>query len=193
MVTSLLTKAIVVSQSTTQPNKFKVRIPALHGVEASQHCTRDEDLPEATVCGLPHATNQIHVGDIVFVGFDTNDNGRPIILGHLFAQDINQDGMDLTLRSLEFEDKTSESVCFAQLPTNTSIGEVTKENISCLKGLEVNVQETLNYPNFQITEGNSESFNPKRFYPNTDWECLGKLKTFGTINLYVWHKKETTS
>ena len=45
---------------------------------------------EASVCGIPGIQNYINVGDIVYVGFEDNDMGKPVILGHLLTSQLEE-------------------------------------------------------------------------------------------------------
>ena len=140
----MITKGYVVEQSDKNPNLYKVRIPCLHGIEGGQHATSKKELPYAQAIGLPASKNFLHEGDCVVVGFDTNDQSVPIILGHLYAEEYNNEPIDLTLRRLRFDDiESPENVCSAVLPLNTTIGEIDKDNIRCLRGLHDNVQQKL--------------------------------------------------
>ena len=79
----MITKAIVTQ--LVPPNKFKVRIPIFDGFSGQQGAVSDEHLSNATLCTLPNSDNVINVGDIVYVAFEDNDAGRPVILGHLYT------------------------------------------------------------------------------------------------------------
>lgn len=54
----------------------------------------NEFLMEATVCGIPGMQNLIVPGDIVYVGFENNDMGAPIILGHLLCKNLEKSRND---------------------------------------------------------------------------------------------------
>ena len=47
-----------------------------------------EFLIQAHICGIPGMQNLLHPGDIVYVGFENNDMGNPIILGHLLTKEL---------------------------------------------------------------------------------------------------------
>ena len=150
----MITKGYVVEQSDKNPNLYKVRIPCLHGIEGGQHATSKKELPYAQAIGLPASKNFLHEGDCVVVGFDTNDQSVPIILGHLYAEEYNNEPIDLTLRRLRFDDiESPENVCSAVLPLNTTIGEIDKDNIRCLRGLHDNVQQKLDTLKEMINDG----------------------------------------
>lgn len=78
---------------------------------------REDFLTQASVCGIGGISNYINVGDTVIVGFEDNDMGKPIILGHLLTQKLeeNRDTYpSLNLQSLKvignsngFNDNTS--------------------------------------------------------------------------------------
>ena len=51
-----------------------------------------EFVTQARLCGISGMANLIHPGDIVMVGFEDNDMGKPIILGHLLTKSLEQPG-----------------------------------------------------------------------------------------------------
>lgn len=53
---------------------------------------QSEFVMEARLCGIPGMQNLIQPGDIVVVGFEDNDMGNPIILGHLLTKSLEQPG-----------------------------------------------------------------------------------------------------
>lgn len=127
----MITKATV---SEVIDNKTcKVRIPIFNQTKASALATPDNELSEATICTIPNYAPNVRVGDIVYVGFEDNDYGRPVLLGYLYTdKDIETYG-DLVLGSLEV--KTN-----ATLPKDTSIGDVKSKELAYLQGLRSNIQ-----------------------------------------------------
>lgn len=127
----MITKATV---SEVIDNKTcKVRIPIFNQTKASALATPDSELSEATICTIPNYAPNVRVDDIVYVGFEDNDYGRPILLGYLYTdKDIETYG-DLVLGSLEV--KTN-----ATLPKDTSIGDVKSKELAYLQGLRSNIQ-----------------------------------------------------
>ena len=86
---------------------------------------------EAAVCGIPGIVNYIHVNDIVYVGFEDNDMGKPVILGHLLTQDLESVRTQFPGQKLSTLVVTDDST----LPSTAKI-RTTTDN-------EVNVQELL--------------------------------------------------
>ena len=125
----MITKAIVQGK-VPGTSKYKVRIPIFDGVAAGEANTPDDLLPEATVCCLPNFTNVVNTGDIVFVAFEENDLGKPVILGHLY-QDAPKTNTcaDIQVRSLIVEDKVNSKVSSARLPENTNLGNIKTSDI----------------------------------------------------------------
>ena len=127
----MITKAIVVQ--IVPPNKFKVRIPIFNGFSGQQGAVPDEYLSDATLCTLPNSDNIINVGDIVYVAFEDNDAGRPVILGHLYTGTSKTNTIiDLNVRELNVTDKPTNgrySIASANLPSNTRIGNLTYYDI----------------------------------------------------------------
>lgn len=133
----MITKGIVVGKSTSDNNKYIVRLPIFNSLAGTPQSTPDDELNEAILCSIPNIRNVVNTGDVVIVGFEDNDMGRPIILGRLFLseQDVKC-GLDLDSLSVA-------SNC--NLPASTTIGNVNKDNIACLEDCTLNIARTLNY------------------------------------------------
>lgn len=86
---------------------------------------------EASVCGIPGIVNYIHVNDIVYVGFEDNDMGKPVILGHLLTQDLESVRTQFPGQKLSTLVVTDDST----LPSTAKIRTTTNN--------EVNIQELL--------------------------------------------------
>lgn len=133
----MITKGIVIS---IEGNMVKIRMPFLDGLADSQGGLSDNELAYATICTASNTYNTVSIGDIVFVGFEDNDLGKPIILGCLF-KDIKWEDLpsniDTKIRYLLVSERAS-------LTADTTIGEVNGAEISMLKGCKANIQEQLN-------------------------------------------------
>lgn len=128
----MITKGII--ENIIDATHVKVRMPVIDGLKGIKQSTPTEFLSEATICALPNSNNNIQEGDIVFIGFEDNDIGKPIILGHLFKESSTY--IDLTLRNLQVN-----STC--TLPAETSIGNITPTLIKMLNGATSNIQGQL--------------------------------------------------
>lgn len=128
----MITKGIVYSQ-VEGTNLFKVRIPIFDGIEGSSTSTDNDLLASATLCTLPNVDNVVSPGDIVYVGFENNDIGKPVILGQLYQKPSKTNTcIDITLRSLVVEDKKNKQVSLAKLPSDTTIGSTKFSDIQKL-------------------------------------------------------------
>ena len=119
----MITRAII-NKIDYESNKIRVRIPIYDGAQNSQGSTSDDDLSWASVMCLPGLTIDYEVGDIVIVGFEDDDIGKPIILGYLrLANGGNEKAkISANLNSLVVNDSLSTS-------TDVKFGKLTYEQI----------------------------------------------------------------
>jgi len=127
----MLTKGIV--EKLIDSYRIKVRIPVYNKPSYVNGATITNDLYEACICTLPNCSMNLQVGDIVILGFEDNDIAQPIILGCLYAKDINYSKTDLVVSSIE-------ALNSVNLPQDTYIGNVTPTDLGYLTGLKSNVQ-----------------------------------------------------
>ena len=82
----MITRGIVVD-TRDGSSKIKVRIPILDGIKGSNNATEDESLNWASTVCFSGIRVKYAVGDVVVVGFEDNNIGLPIVLGHLTLVD----------------------------------------------------------------------------------------------------------
>lgn len=131
----MITKAIV-EEVKDDGFTIKVRIPIIDAVEGAKNSTSSDLLSEAPICTISNVYNTVNKGDIVFVGFEDNDIGKPIVLGSLSLNKIKVDNStkaDIVARSLDVLGRVT-------LPENTTIGRITKKEIACLAGVKSGIQ-----------------------------------------------------
>ena len=131
----MITKGIV--EDIIDTYQVRVRLPIFDKVDGAKNATKNEDLSIGTVCCLPNSSYQVNVGDVVFVGFEDNDISKPIILGQLYRDVDSNTLMTLILGTLETKTSTV-------LSENTTIGDVSANEIKCLSGIKTNIQQQLN-------------------------------------------------
>ncbi len=68
--------------------KVRVRIPRLDGISTEPNSTKDIELCWASILYIPGVEVQYKKDDIVVVGFEDNDLGKPIVLGHLQLRNV---------------------------------------------------------------------------------------------------------
>lgn len=119
----MITRAII-NKIDYESNKIRVRIPIYDGAQNSQESTSDDDLSWASVLCIPGLTIGYKIGDIVIVGFEDDDIGKPIILGYLRLVNGESDEARISanLNNLTVNDKLSTS-------TNVKFGKLTYEQI----------------------------------------------------------------
>lgn len=122
MITRAIIEDVIVGEGNT-PTKYRVRIPIFDNIETAREYTEKGDLSIAMACLSPDLSNDIKVGDIVFVGFEDNDISRPVILGHMYNQGITSNTTtDIKARSIQVTDLYL--VKAPNLPSGTNIGEI---------------------------------------------------------------------
>lgn len=131
----MLARGII--DSIIDKTTVRVRIPVLNNVDFISGHTVSQDLPEATFCTIPHIDLNLKIGDVVIVGFETNDFTKPIIIGYLYGAAKSCQPASLNLNGLSIQER-------AQLPQNTQIGAVTPSELSYLSKCESNIQDQLN-------------------------------------------------
>jgi hypothetical protein len=131
----MLTKAYI--QEVINPHSIKVRMPLYNKLEGVDGATPNNKLHTACVCTLPNFITNPRKGDIVIVGFEDNDISHPVVLGYLSVNSTVASTMDILCDNLTAKGDIV-------LGEYTTIGEVTPENIKCLKGVNENIKDTLN-------------------------------------------------
>lgn len=137
----MIYKGIV--ESMLDQYRAKVRIPVLHRASFAPKTVATADLPEALICTLSGCQGGIKQGDIVFIAHEDNDLSKPVIIGHLYSEQINSAYPSLHLETLDV-------LYSANLPSDTYIGNISPENLSQLADLTVNVQHELELINSKI-------------------------------------------
>ena len=118
--------------SKISSGEYKVRIPELNKVAGAIGATPDSELYTARVATSCGIWPDFKSGDKVFIAFLTFGSGSPVILGLQF-----NDASKVRFSSAHFTDL--EVSVNSKLPQDTSIGEVTSENIKCLINLNTNI------------------------------------------------------
>lgn len=142
----MITKGIVEELKGYQA---KVRLPIYDGLANTKNATANENLSYATVCITTNLNNSLNVGDIVYVSFEDNDKGKPVILGQLYKEEMNTLA-DIKLNSANINQLTINKN--VSLPQNTSIGSISSKEIAALSGVKDNIQNQIdnNLPAIQF-------------------------------------------
>lgn len=130
----MITKGII--EQVLDKYTVRVRLPIYDKSKYDNTGTPTNSLGIAHFCSLPHTLSNAQVGDIVYVGFEDNDYGKPIILGYLSMSGEHNTYAHTQLDSLETI--TSTKLCY-----DTTIGNVTAQEITYLQGLTGSIQGQL--------------------------------------------------
>lgn len=137
----MITKAIV--EQVIDKYSVRVRIPRLDRTTASSVHTATEDLNIATISTLPNCDPNLRPGDIVFIHLDRLNEDEAVIIGCLYREKRTEAFCDLILNSL-----TVNHECI--FPYETTIGQVTSDELAFLHGVTGNIQNQLNLLQEQI-------------------------------------------
>ena len=135
----MITKAFV--EDIIDGYSVKVRIPLLDRIATAVGATDTDHLNVSAFTTIPGLTPILSRGDVVVISIDPSDDA-PIIIGCLFCQK-NQDRYKNEHPSLQGTFSSINVTDNVKLSANTTIGEVTPDEIHCLSGLDGNVQEQL--------------------------------------------------
>lgn len=162
----MITKAII--EKVISDYEVKVRIPLLDSTTAFKQSVDIDGLSSATICISPKSRFIPAVGDIVFVAFEDNDAGKPVIIGCLQKETGNISSLDLNVESLN----ASSSI---NLSNNTTIGNLSYEKINSLfdiKDQEIDELKKIDkattdalakkMDNFSISIGSTNGGNPRQ-------------------------------
>ena len=75
----MITRGII--EEKISPYKFKVRIPIFDRAKEDSIKTSTKDLSIATASVPKGVLNNLDVEDVVFIAFENNDIGMPVIIG----------------------------------------------------------------------------------------------------------------
>lgn len=124
----------------------KVRLPIYDGVENSQGSTSEKNLSEAAICLLPNSNVRLVKGDVVYVAFEDDDIGKPVIIGWLQKSTGNTSDVGLVTSTLT---TTSTTI----LDNQTYIGNVKPSEIQTLQGARDNLQAQIDILSSSIPAG----------------------------------------
>ncbi len=142
----MVTKGIV--EEIIDNYQAKVRLPVYNGIEGTKQSTPSNELSIATICTLSNISRPVEVDDIVYVSFEDNDLGKPVILGQLYKKEQSNNLADINSATSNINKlKVSTS---ASLPNDTTIGNIKPAEIAALDGIQNNIQDTLNNLNITI-------------------------------------------
>ena len=120
----MITRAIVTGTDYNN-GKIQVRIPILEGIRNTRNAVVTEySNSSASIVCIPGIDVEYKIGDVVVIGFEDNDAGMPIVLGHLMLKGDSTPQSKVYGRFIELS--ASESF---NAPTNTTIGNTTYQQI----------------------------------------------------------------
>lgn len=97
----MIRKGII--ESIDSRYSISIRIPELNSISASASGATNSNLFSATICTLPGIYPAYKVGDIVFVGFESDEVENPIVLGLLYRKEGTNSTSDVRADSIYIE------------------------------------------------------------------------------------------
>lgn len=145
----MITRAII--EEVVDLFSYRVRIPIFDRIESATHHTSFENLLIAKASVSKGSNNQFQKGDVVFVAFENNDLGSPVIIGHLYRNALLQDqlGPIIEATNLTITGKAS-------LPITTTIGDLSYNQLFYLSNVESDIQAQINDVQAQINDVESD-------------------------------------
>lgn len=119
-------------------NKFKIYIPIFCRAGEQKDSNLGACTTYATLCYNPGAENGYRVGDIVYVAFENNQIGEPVIIGKLFLNKTQDSENSTYLIGDELNISKK-----ATLPSNTTIGDITGEQLAKLFRVVANLENII--------------------------------------------------
>ena len=142
----MITRAIIIDKDLSI-GKVKVKIPILQGIGDG-----GIDINWASIIYFPGIDIDYQIGDVVEIGFEDNDAGKPVVLGFLKLRNKEIDSRVYGIfKELNIEDKF-------EAPTNTLIGKTSYQEL-------FNAIEST-----KVDNSNSEEDAPETDTPETDNE-----------------------
>lgn len=154
-------------------NQAKVRIPVFDKVYTATLGVDYDSLSIASICVPAKFSMNIKSGDLVYVLFEDNNRSKPIIVGYIFNNidsTSSADILDITVNNDTI------------LTEDTSIGEVTKDNIKNLSGIDRNIQETLNLKKENVNTINSNLLTIDNIIENDNVKIKNNINITNNIN-----------
>lgn len=140
----MITKAII--EQKVSEYQYRVRIPIFDRSKNAAIHTDTNNLCIATTMTLKGIYNNYQEGDVVFITFENNEFGHPIIIGHLYREALTQE-----LTSAPIIDARSINITEnATLPIGTTIGQIEYEELFSLLSLKGELQQQIDENKTQI-------------------------------------------
>ncbi len=148
----MITKGIV--EEIIDDYNIRVRIPYFNSVKQDIYATNTSDLYIATIATLPNCLLNLQLNDIVYVTFEDHQISKPVIIGQLCRE-------TKTDRCAVLKADTLNVNIDAYLPAYTFIGDVTPDEIKCLRGSSDNLQYQIKILTDRIAKLEEEVNKPK--------------------------------
>lgn len=137
----MITRAFITEVISAK--KVRVRIPLYDRIPKAGLSVQNKDLSVATICTPPNMVYNPQVGDVVFVGFEDYDMGKPVVIGYLLTDIEKADAEGNESSAPAFNPLSLNVSQSAVMPYNTNIGSVRPEEIKTLENASANIQDQI--------------------------------------------------
>lgn len=136
----MITRGYITKKLNVDSSKVTVRLPIFETANNNEANVHNPFEVEASIMMTPGNFLGYNVGDVVIIGFEDNDYSKPIILGKLFISVEEKNTVKEVMDQLSVGST-------AELPENTSIGNVSSKDIEALSGMGAsgNLSKQLKY------------------------------------------------
>ena len=156
-------------------NKFKIYVPIFCRAGETKDNSLGLSTMYATLCYNPGAENGYRVDDIVYISFENNQVGEPVIIGKLFLNNTQESNNSTYLIGDELNISNN-----AKLPMNTTIGDIKGEDINRLFRQVANNENRID--NLSNSKQDKLTWHLYSFFNNKQWGESGDIFEF-SINI----------
>ena len=115
------------------PHEVKIQVPKFGLIQEEPDEKQVNELPNARLCTIPGCLPNLKKGDTVLISIEDNNLNDVMIMRTLIPDNNSVGTSSAYFSDLKVETKVT-------LPKNTSIGDVTSDNLFTLKGVNSNIQ-----------------------------------------------------
>ena len=138
----MVTRAEIVEMADSKGAEWSVNIRAYDGIEDVPNVEEPSPYQSARVCTIPGFVPEFNSDIPVFVCIEDNNLSQPIIMGNLILNNYDNENVGVGTAKAYLSKLTVTGA--TTLSSETSIGDVTSNQLGCLVGVNSNIQNQFN-------------------------------------------------